>query len=129
MTASEKYVQARIRDLLACRGIETKKMHGTALNVGWPDVFAGRFWIEVKAPGKKLRPSQVDWFETFVDRMGAVAYVCDDHRKLWSIIGDGTGMGKLGVRPSNWRDFAPKVHHKVRLSSALSDWATPPGKG
>lgn len=119
-TMSEKWVQTKIRDLLTCRGIETEKIWGNAINYGFPDLFCGRFWIEVKAPGKKLRPDQVEWFELWVDRMGAAAYVVDDHRKLWLIISDdGTCTGKAGGAKSNWKEFAPKKKHSLKLESAL----------
>ena len=120
-SVSEKWVQAKIRDLVMVRsGIWPDKTWGNALNAGTPDLFCGRYWIEVKAPGKKLRPSQVEWFERWVDRGGVIAYVCDDHRRLWDIIGE-----TPGTKPSNWRDFAPKVHHRTVLQHALNEWGRP----
>lgn len=122
---NEKVVQARIREMLGARGIVTEKIWGNAINFGFPDLFCGRFWIEVKAPGKKLRDDQVEWFERWVDGMGATAYVCDDPRKLWSIISlDGTCTGKAGSAPTNWREFAPRRSHRDKMSSAIGAWAS-----
>jgi hypothetical protein len=108
---SEKQIQDRIRAKLLSRGVPTQKMWGSALQSGVPDLFCGSFWIEVKAPGGKLRPSQVDWCEKF-HLQGARVYVCDDPDKLWSILGS----------PPNWRDYCPKVSHKAKLSVALREF-------
>jgi hypothetical protein len=94
-------------------GLVNRKFHGTSLNAGYPDLFFGGFWIEVKAPGKKLHESQIEWFDTFVPQ-GAVAYVCDDHRKLWAIIGE-----PPGTKPSNWKSFVPRKRNKNRMADAL----------
>jgi hypothetical protein len=134
---TEKVVQDRIRALLLSRGISTQKMWGSALQSGVPDLFCGRFWIEVKAPGRKLRPSQVDWCETF-DPLGAIVYVCDDARQLWDVVCLpsvrmldpktqavwNSGLGEPGTGAPNWRKFCPRVHHRTRLASALGAFAS-----
>lgn len=114
---TEKWVQAKIRDLLDVRNIPNQKIPGSMLLKGMPDLYCGRFWIEVKRPGGKLRPSQVEWCERF-DRSAAI-YVVDDHRKLWDVIGD----PKPGSRPNNWRSYAPRIHHRDRLKAALNEWS------
>ena len=125
-TMTEKWVQSQIRGLLEARGFQVEKVWGNSINAGFPDLFVGRFWIEVKAPGKKLRPTQVDWFERFVPQ-GCKAYVCDDPRKLWSIVCAEPGIpgqpefhSGAGWGESNWRDFAPRVHHRDKMNAALS---------
>ena len=97
------------------------KVWGNSINAGFPDLFCGTFWVEIKAPGKKLRPTQVEWFETFVPQ-GTRAYVCDDPRKLWDIVGE-----KHGSAPSNWKDFAPRVSHREKMAAAMNGWAILPG--
>ena len=53
MTTSEKWIQDKIRDLLFTRGIDAHKVWGNNLMKGFPDLFCGKFWIEVKAEGEK----------------------------------------------------------------------------
>lgn len=116
----EKVVQARIRSLLDARGIQHEKMWGNAINANFPDLFCGKFWIEVKAPGEKLRQGQMEWCERF-DAQGVKVYVVDDERKLWDVI----GYEKPGTAPNNWRAFCPRTDQRVRMKSALEGWATP----
>ena len=125
MATTEKWVQGRIRDMLSARGFQHEKVWGNSINAGFPDLFVGRFWIEVKAPGRKLRPTQVDWFERFVPQ-GTAAYVCDDPKQLWEILChpdtwiDGRAcLGRPGSAPSNWKEFAPRVHHQDKMNDAL----------
>ncbi len=122
----ESVVQSRVREMLMARGIDSEKIWGNAINFGFPDLFCGSFWIECKAPKKKLRKDQVEWFETWVDRHGARAYVVDDPRQLWSIISkEGTCTGKPGTMPSNWKSFVAKPRRgKVDLAQALKAFAT-----
>lgn len=119
MPKSEKVVQARIRGLLDARGIAHEKMWGNAINKDFPDLFCGKFWIEVKAPGKKLRQGQMEWCERF-DAQGVKVYVVDDERQLWSVVGT-----PAGTAPNNWRAFCPKTDQRTKLATALNEWASP----
>lgn len=114
----EKEVQAQIRAVLAGYGIESEKVWGNALMAGWPDLFCGTFWIEVKRRGEKLRPSQVEWFETWVPQ-GVKAYVCDDAMDVPEILADARATFGKGT---NYKDFMPKRHPKKALEAALKEF-------
>jgi hypothetical protein len=61
------------------------------LAVGSADIigiYKGKFLsIEVKRPGKKLRKEQQLWLD-MVNKHGGIAIVCDDEKKLKSLLDD-----------------------------------------
>lgn len=114
---TEAGVQAAVRKALHRERWVTQKIPGMALLSGFPDLFCVRHvgedsrvvFIEMKAPGvKKLRWSQVKWFETYAGPRDF--YVLNDVSKLWTTL-DG---------PSNWRAWVPKGK---RLAEVVEDWA------
>ncbi len=75
------------------------KLGGGPYTVGWPDFFAwhpqhGLKWIETKAPGGKLRKSQIDRFKRW-SRAGLDVYVLEDE----------THYRRLFAQHPNWREY------------------------
>lgn len=121
---SELWVQDTIRAMLWSEcGIQTDKIPGSTLLKGHPDLICGCaetgiFYIEVKAPKKKLRWTQVDWCERWDG--AAHIYVVDHPSKLWSTVF--LDKDKLRLAANRWRWAVPGGQ---RLQSALSEWAAP----
>ena len=73
---------SRLIALLVSKGWGCWKIGGGPLTVGWPDWYCfhrrhGHRWIETKAPGKKLRKSQVNRFQKMANA-GDKIYVVHD---------------------------------------------------
>lgn len=122
---TEAYVQDAIRAMLWSEcGIKSDKIPGSTLLRGFPDLYCGcqetgMFHIEVKAPGKKLRESQVTWMEKW--DASARIYVVDDPEKLWKTVF--LDREKLVLAQNHWRWAAPKG---PRLDSVVREWASGP---
>lgn len=67
----EKVVQSRIAKALRDLGFTVNDLtqpRRTMMPLGLPDLYVrhprfGRFWVEVKRPGEKPRPTQLAWHE------------------------------------------------------------------
>ena len=117
---TELWVQDTIRAMLWTEhSVLTDKIPGSTLLKGHPDLLCGSkklgaFYIEVKAPGKKLRWSQVDWCERWDSAFHI--YVVDHPSKLWTTLGiRGSDLGT-----NSWKWAVPKGR---RLASELADWS------
>ncbi len=90
-TGPEDKGSRRLRLKMQTEGWYVKKLHGGKYQSGLPDLVAmhpihGLRWIEMKAPGGKLRSSQIHTFNLF-EKHGQEVYVLEsekDYRKLFN---------------------------------------------
>lgn len=80
---------ARLQLYMRGRGWFVKKLHGGKYQSGLPDLIAMHSihtlrWIETKAPGEKLRHSQISMFKMF-NRYGQKVYVLEDEKDYWKL--------------------------------------------
>lgn len=106
----EKTIENNIRKALHAQGWFTVKLSGSMYVHGLPDLYCFQrstnttLWIESKAPGKKLRPTQVKRFPKW-DHEGIRIYVLTSDTQLDRLSG-----------PPNWRDYLPpSAHKKIEL--------------
>lgn len=89
MSRTETQIQRAIQGVLKGMNWRVRKIHGGALNKGYPDLYVGcpvygDAWIEVKVPGKKLRDSQISWM---LEWEGVVPIiVCDDEEQVLDLL-------------------------------------------
>lgn len=100
-TGPEAHGANRLIRYMEARGWGFQKLHGGLYQQGLPDYFAmhpvhGLRWIEMKAPGKKLRPSQIQTFE-FMNKFHQPVFVLHDEKE-YCLLFDG-----LYKQFGNWR--------------------------
>lgn len=98
-TGPEAAGAMRLRRYMLARGWYSKKLHGGKYQSGLPDnvymhSLHGLKWIETKAPGEWLRPSQVKCFGEF-EKYGQQVYVLEDEQDY----------PKLFKTTGNWRAY------------------------
>lgn len=103
-TGPEAQGSKNLKKFMEARGWKLMKLHGGKYQSGWPDYVAmhlvhGMRWIEMKAPGGKLRPSQVQKFNTMT-KYGQEVYVLRDEKDYHVLNGKG-----------NWLEY---VRHRTR---------------
>lgn len=67
---------------MVSKGWVCDKIGGGKYTVGWPDYWCwhpvhGERWVEMKAPGGKLRPSQIKRFSRWAKK-GILVFICTD---------------------------------------------------
>lgn len=72
-----------LRKFMEARGWYLVKLHGNVYQSGMPDLYCGHIlhgyrWIEMKAPGGKLRPSQMTRFAELRE-VGIEVYVLESY--------------------------------------------------
>jgi len=72
----------RLMNYMQAKGWLCMKLGGSKFTVGWPDYYCyhprhGHRWVEMKAPGEKLRDSQIKRF-TKMAAAGDKIFVCED---------------------------------------------------
>lgn len=97
-TGPEAKILQELKLYLKRHGWYIKKLHGGKYQSGLPDLVAfhpvhGQRWIETKAPGEKLRVSQIYEFEQ-MDKYGAEVYVLTSYTQYDKLFG-----------PGNWRRY------------------------
>ena len=99
-TGPESKGSERLQLFMRSKGWWCKKLHGGKYQSGLPDLLAlhplhGHRWIETKAPGEKLRPTQRKMFAMF-NRYRQKVYVLEDEKGYW----------KLFDKKDNWLTYA-----------------------
>ena len=80
-TGPEKKCQDKLVSFLSLKGWHIEKLHGGMYQQGFPDLYAlhpvhGDRWIEMKAPGGKLRKTQIAKFGKWY-KYGKQVYVLE----------------------------------------------------
>ncbi len=84
---------------MEARGWVCDKLGGSKYASGWPDFWCfhpkfGERWVETKAPGGKLRPSQIKRFTRWA-KHGIKIYVLEDEKHYQRLFG----------QEDNWRRY------------------------
>ena len=98
-TGPEATGAMRLKRFMIAKGWSLKKLHGGKYQEGLPDYVCmhslhGLKWIEMKAPGGKLRQSQIKCFGEF-EKYGQQVYVLEDEQDY----------PKLFKTTGNWRAY------------------------
>jgi hypothetical protein len=104
--AVEAAIQKDIIRMLEAKGWAVASTHGTALQAGFPDLYASHAkmtpcirWIEVKQPvGYKITDAQRKWFPKFTLAGTGIWILCAATEHEYS---------KL-FRPPNWQEYWPR---------------------
>lgn len=98
-TGPEAVGSRRLKKYMEGQGWYLKKLHGGAYQSGMPDYVAwhpryGQRWIEMKAPGGKLRHSQISMFR-IMEKYGQHVYVLESEKHY----------GRLFSEKGNWFSY------------------------